>query len=302
MEKYEEGKLVSKLMSDYVKWDSTINKWMVRNYYIRELDGYREHIVSGARLDTTLAIHPSDFKRRLNFMETMNIRDLTEYIEQLKMLGESNVKAYQIEKHKRYAFPFSAFILTLIGVSVSSRKVKGEAKLLKVALPCQCDFTGEAPRYRIIAPRFDAPILPSFLVEDKTYFDLVIPSSYPGIIPIQPRIHKKDRNYEDLKENPIGFLKKIYSFLDVDRNFIPSLLHQKLNASSTKLGKLSPLYFMYLTMKKVKLYRFAKFVDHINAKEPPKMRDKTRQQLRQVFAKQVEMLENHMGRELSLWK
>jgi lipopolysaccharide export system permease protein len=41
------------------------------------------------------------------------------------MLGESSVKAYQIEKHKRYAFPFSAFILTLIGVSVSSRKVKG---------------------------------------------------------------------------------------------------------------------------------------------------------------------------------
>ena len=41
------------------------------------------------------------------------------------MLGESSVKAYQIEKHKRYAVPFSAFILTLIGVSVSSRKVKG---------------------------------------------------------------------------------------------------------------------------------------------------------------------------------
>ena len=58
-------------------------------------------------------------------METMNIRDLTDYIEQLKLLGESSVKAYQIEKHKRYAFPFSAFILTLIGVSVSSRKVKG---------------------------------------------------------------------------------------------------------------------------------------------------------------------------------
>ena len=125
MEKYEEGELVSKLMSDYVKWDSSVNKWVVRNYYIRTIDGYQEHIASGSRLDTTLAIHPSDFKRRLNFMETMNIRDLSDYIEQLKMLGESSVKAYIIEKHKRYAFPFSAFILTLIGVAVSSRKVKG---------------------------------------------------------------------------------------------------------------------------------------------------------------------------------
>lgn len=125
MEKYEDGKLVSKLMSDYVKWDSTIDKWMVRNYYIRDIDGFTENVTQGTRLDTTLALHPSDFKRRLNFMETMNIRDLSDYIEQLRMLGESNVKAYQIERNKRFAFPFSAFILTLIGVSVSSRKVKG---------------------------------------------------------------------------------------------------------------------------------------------------------------------------------
>ncbi|MFC2115180.1 LptF/LptG family permease [Bacteroidota bacterium] len=125
MEKYEDGKLVSKLMSDYVKWDSTQDKWMIRNYYIREIGEYRDTVMKGTRLDTTLALHPSDFKRRLNFMETMSIRELTEYIAQLKMLGESNVKAYQIEKNKRFAFPFSAFILTLIGVSVSSRKVKG---------------------------------------------------------------------------------------------------------------------------------------------------------------------------------
>ena len=125
MEKYENGELVSKLMSDYVKWDSTAKKWMIRNYYIREIHDMTEIVSKGSRIDTSLALHPSDFKRRLNFMETMSIRELTDYIEQLKMLGESNVKAYQIEKNKRYAYPFSAFILTLIGVSVSSRKVKG---------------------------------------------------------------------------------------------------------------------------------------------------------------------------------
>jgi lipopolysaccharide export system permease protein len=125
MEKFEDGKLVSKLMSDYVKWDSTIDKWMVRNYYIRDIGEFTETVTQGTRLDTALSIHPSDFKRRMNFMETMSIRELTEYIDQLKMLGESNIKAYQIEKNKRFAYPFSAFILTMIGVSVSSRKVKG---------------------------------------------------------------------------------------------------------------------------------------------------------------------------------
>ena len=125
MEKFEDGRLVSKLMSDYVKWDTSISKWVIRNYYIRDIDGYTEKITKGIQIDTTLAMHPSDFKRRLNFMETMSTRELKDYIRQLEMLGESSIKAYKIERHKRYAFPFSSFILTLIGVSVSSRKVKG---------------------------------------------------------------------------------------------------------------------------------------------------------------------------------
>jgi len=125
MEKYEEGELVSKLISDYIKWDSAVDKWVIRNYYIREIDGINEVIKTGKSIDTTLAIHPDDFKRRLNFVETMNLRELKSYIKTLEMQGESNVVAYQIERQKRYAFPFSTFILTLIGVSVSSRKVKG---------------------------------------------------------------------------------------------------------------------------------------------------------------------------------
>jgi lipopolysaccharide export system permease protein len=125
LEKYEDGQLVSKLISDYIKWDSSINKWVIRNYYIRDIKGLNEVITTGRSIDTTLSIHPEDFKRRLNFVETMNIHELNAYIENLKMQGESNVIAYQIEKQKRYAFPFSTFILTLIGVSVSSRKVKG---------------------------------------------------------------------------------------------------------------------------------------------------------------------------------
>ena len=125
MEKYEDGILVSKLMSDYVKWDSTRNKWIIRNYYIRNIDGLNEEILQGREIDTVLNMYPEDFKRRLNIVETMNIRELNDFIETQLLQGESNIAAYEIEKQKRYAYPFSTFILTLIGVSVSSRKVKG---------------------------------------------------------------------------------------------------------------------------------------------------------------------------------
>jgi len=125
IEKMENGQLVSKLISDYIKWDSTKNKWVIRNYYIRDINGFRETIKTGSSIDTVLSIHPDDFKRRDNFTETMSTRELTDFIKRQRMRGESNVVIYQIEKQKRYAYPLSTLILTLIGVSVSSRKVKG---------------------------------------------------------------------------------------------------------------------------------------------------------------------------------
>ncbi len=125
MEKFEDGKLVSKLMSDYIRWDTTKQNWEIRNYYIREIRGPREIIQEGRKMDSTLSIRPEDFSRRVNYVETMSIHQLNDYIKELEMQGESNISIYQIEKHKRYAFPFSTFVLTLVGVSVSSRKIKG---------------------------------------------------------------------------------------------------------------------------------------------------------------------------------
>ncbi|HDS07954.1 MAG TPA: LptF/LptG family permease, partial [Bacteroides sp.] len=75
--------------------------------------------------DTTLAIHPDDFQIRLNIVETMSLKELDDFIRQQLMQGETNVTAYQIERHNRISFPFTTFILTLIGVAVSSRKLRG---------------------------------------------------------------------------------------------------------------------------------------------------------------------------------
>lgn len=126
MEKFDEsGMLKSKLMSDYVKWDSTSSKWTIRNYYIREIDGMDENIITGTSIDTALNMQPEEFKRIANFTETMNINELNAYIEEQRMQGADNVTALLIDKYSRVAYPFSTFILTLIGVSLSSRKIRG---------------------------------------------------------------------------------------------------------------------------------------------------------------------------------
>ena len=140
IEKFEEGQLVSKMFADQIRWDTAIDKWQARRYYIREIDGLTETIQEGKSIDTTLAIHPDDFQMRLNIVETMSLKELDEFIKKQLMQGETNVKAYQIERHNRIAFPFTTLILTLIGVAVSSRKLRGGIGL-QIAIGVVISFT-----------------------------------------------------------------------------------------------------------------------------------------------------------------
>jgi lipopolysaccharide export system permease protein len=125
MEKYENDELVSKLMGDYMSWDSIKRKWNIRDYYIRDIDGMKEKITKGFNIDTTLNIYPEDFRRRSNVVESMDIFELNKFIKEQRLQGAENIEVYLIEKYKRVSVPVSTFILTLIGVCVSSRKVRG---------------------------------------------------------------------------------------------------------------------------------------------------------------------------------
>lgn len=121
----ESGQLESKLVAFFVKWDSTVNKWSARQYYIRDIVDGQESIRTGLRIDTILTITPDDFSRKPTFVETMNYSELNKQIELLRLQGSDEIKLLLNERHKRFSNPFSVFILTLIGVSVSSRKIRG---------------------------------------------------------------------------------------------------------------------------------------------------------------------------------
>ena len=125
LEKIENGKRTWFLNSDRIQWDSLTNKWIVQNYYIRSINGYHEKIESGMRKDTTFKIKPADFKRRLNIIESMDSRELNQFIREEKLQGSENVTTYLVEAYRRIALPFSTFILMLIGVSLSSKKIRG---------------------------------------------------------------------------------------------------------------------------------------------------------------------------------
>ena len=121
----EEGKLISKLSSPTVVFDTLTNKWSAMNYTLREITHREEIITKGKQLDTTLTITPRDFSKDPGFVSTMTYRELEDYIDLLKLQGSDELKLFLIEKHRRFSNPFAVFILTFIGVSLSSRKVRG---------------------------------------------------------------------------------------------------------------------------------------------------------------------------------
>jgi lipopolysaccharide export system permease protein len=125
IERFTDGELKSKLLADEIRWDSVKNKWNIINYYNREFIDDSQVITHGRTIDTTLNLSPEEFRRRDNVFEAMNLGELNRFIKEQKMQGAEDIDAYLIEKHRRFSFPFSAFILTVIGVSVSSKKAKG---------------------------------------------------------------------------------------------------------------------------------------------------------------------------------
>ena len=124
LDRFKGKELVSRLTAQSITWDSAYH-WTINNYMIRNFDGMKETVITGAKRDTTLAIMPSDFLISYGDAEQLSTPKLKTYIDRQKKRGIGNIQQFEIEFHKRFAISFASFILTIIGVSLSSRKVKG---------------------------------------------------------------------------------------------------------------------------------------------------------------------------------
>lgn len=120
----EDKQLVSRLTARSIGWD-TLYSWRVYDYVIRDFRDNREYIRRGSVLDTTIAFEPRDFLIAKDDHEKMTTPALATYIDRQRGRGVANIQRFEVEYHRRYAMCAAAFILTIIGMSLSSRKVKG---------------------------------------------------------------------------------------------------------------------------------------------------------------------------------
>lgn len=101
------------------------NKWILRNYYERVHGDTNDILRDGLEKDTTFQFTMTEIAKRENVAETMPYFELKAFIERERIKGSSMVPLYEIELYQRTSYPFATYVLTIIGISVASRKRRG---------------------------------------------------------------------------------------------------------------------------------------------------------------------------------
>ncbi|MHA7877757.1 MAG: LptF/LptG family permease [Bacteroidota bacterium] len=122
IETIKDNQLLEKLSAKYISWLQEEEKWQLRDWTLRKIDGLEEHIQLGSTLDINLGIHPSDLDMTPKMHEMLTLPELNAQIKALKSKGADSIHIFLTEKYTRYMSPFAAIILTIIGIMVSAHK------------------------------------------------------------------------------------------------------------------------------------------------------------------------------------
>jgi lipopolysaccharide export system permease protein len=130
LEEFIDHRLTFRMKAKTAKWIASrdsINNWKLTDYEIRTFDGEHESMIFGVRksIDTILNLYPEDFVFYENDKLTLTTPELRKAIALEKQRGVNTTKSYQVEIFRRTAEPFTIIIVTLIGMAIASRKVRG---------------------------------------------------------------------------------------------------------------------------------------------------------------------------------
>jgi len=121
----DQNQLDYKISASNIRWVPKDSLYRLTSYTKRKIRANAEIIEKKRRLDTLFIFNIEDLTPVSYVAETKNLFELDEFIEVQKNKGASNINTYILVKYRRWALPITAFILTVIGVAVSSVKRRG---------------------------------------------------------------------------------------------------------------------------------------------------------------------------------
>ena len=121
----DSNEVVYFLKARYAKNYPGTNKWQLKDYYEKDILFPEGTLKFGIQKDTVFNFVMEEMAQRKTIAETMTFSELKKLISREKLKGSAAVSSYEIELHQRTSYPFAAYILTIIGVAVSSQKKRG---------------------------------------------------------------------------------------------------------------------------------------------------------------------------------
>lgn len=127
LEQIKDNKMVYMLKAKKATWLEESGKWRLKDFEIHTFNGMAEGLEVGLNetMDTTLNLRPDDFVRFLNQKDMLSTSELQQAISRDLERGVGNTKEYEVEVQRRSSEPFSIIILTIIGLAIAGRKVRG---------------------------------------------------------------------------------------------------------------------------------------------------------------------------------
>ena len=125
MEKYEGNKLVYFFSTNSITWDSLNKVWITENWYERYTNSNKDSLAFGPPKKLQIDFTPEDMARSESKENVMTYFELKEYLKKEKEKGTPGLERFEVVNYKRTSVPFASFILTLIGVVLSARKMRG---------------------------------------------------------------------------------------------------------------------------------------------------------------------------------
>ncbi len=127
LEAIENKKLQWKLSGKSIRWDAEQSAWLLKDWNLRTIKGLEEQYLYEPNRDTLLVLNlaPKDFEQAINMQETLSLDELNDHIDDLRLKGADHTPIFEIERIVRIMSPFTALILTFIGVTLSSKKSRG---------------------------------------------------------------------------------------------------------------------------------------------------------------------------------
>ena len=125
IDKFQNNKMLYNLRAGSIMWDTGSKKWKLSNVLERHIDSLKEKLVKNSNLLMKYNFRPLDLRKDEYLKDQMPTRELDDFIKREKMRQSEGLSDLLVERYNRDAIPVSVFILTIIGASLASRRLRG---------------------------------------------------------------------------------------------------------------------------------------------------------------------------------